>query len=94
MSDVWTTIFSGEIEGRKVNLSRYSSVELKVTTTQKNTESTTGSSDGSTHVFPIVISEGDTIEIEANTPKELESELQQASFSAQAAKQITAHALA
>ncbi len=92
MNDAWTQIFSGVIEGRSVVLSRYSSGELRVTTTQKNTEATEMSSNGVTHIFPIVISEGDTIEVDANTAQELESELQQVGFSAQAAQQIVTHA--
>jgi len=92
MNDVWTKIFSGEVEGRSVTLSRYSSGELRVTTTQKYTEAAEASSDGSTHVLPIVISKGDTIDVDANTAQELESELQQVGFSAQAAQQIAEHA--
>jgi hypothetical protein len=92
MNEVWTQIFSGEVEGRNVTLSRYTSGELRVTTTQKYTEATEASSDGITHVFPVVISEGDTIEVDATTAQELESELQQVGFSAQAAQQIVAHA--
>ncbi len=92
MNDVWTTIFSGVIEGRNLTLSRYSSGDLKVTTTQKNTVTTTGSSDGTTHVFPMVISEGDTIEVDAESITELEAELQTIGFSVEAAKQISAHA--
>ena len=92
MNDVWTTIYSGLIEGRNVTLSRNSSGELKVTTTQKNTESTTGSSDGATHLFPVVISEGDTIEVDAASTSELEAELETIGFSIEAAKQISAYA--
>lgn len=50
------------------------------------------SSDGTTHVYPVVNSVDDTIEVEANTEQELENELQYVGFSAQAAKQIVAHA--
>ncbi len=92
MNDVWTPIFSGIVEGRSVTLSRYSSGELRVTTTQQNTEATEAISDGVTHIFPVVISEGDTIEVDANTAQELENELQQVGFSAQAVQQIVAHA--
>ena len=92
MNDVWTTIFSSVIEGRNVTLSRYSSGELKVTTSQKNTETTTGSSDGTTHLFPELISEGDTIEVDAESITELEAELQTIGFSIEAAKQISANA--
>lgn len=92
MNDIWTPIFSGVVEGRNVTLSRYSSGELRVTTMQKYTEATEASSDGTTHVFPIVISDGDTIEVDANTAQELENELQRVGFSAQAAQQIAVHA--
>lgn len=92
MNEVWTQIFSEEVEGRNVTLSRYTSGELRVTTTQKYTEATEASSDGIAHVFPAVISEGDTIQVDATTAQELESELQQVGFSAQAAQQIVAHA--
>ena len=92
MNQVWTKLFSGVIEGRNVTLSRYSSGELKVTTTQKNTETTGFSSNGVQHVFPSVISEGDKIEVDANTTHELEKELQAIGFSVQAAQEIAAYA--
>lgn len=85
MNDVWIPIFSGVVERRHVTLSRYSSGELRVTTTQKYTEATEASSGGTTHVFSVVISGGDAIEVDANTAQELENELQQVGFSAQAA---------
>lgn len=47
MNDVWTKIFSGEVEGSSITLSRYSSGELRVTTTQKYTEANEASSDSS-----------------------------------------------
>ena len=92
MNEVWTQIFSEEVEGRNVTLSQYSSGELKVNTTQRYTEATEASSDGIAHVFPVVISEGDQIEVDATTAQELEIELQRVGFSAQAAQQIVAHA--
>ena len=89
MQDQWITIYNGEIEGRKVELLRYGSGELTVITTQKETEVSSGYSDGSTHILPYVISEGNVIHIDANTPDELESELQGVGFSSNGAKQIS-----
>lgn len=92
MNEIWTDIHTGIFEGRNVTLSRYSSGELKITTTQKVTESTKGSSDGNAHIFPAVISKGDTIEVEAESITELESELQNIGFTKESAKRISAHA--
>lgn len=94
MNENWKPIFSGIIEGRNVTLSRFSSGELKVSTTQKNTENTSFSTDGSTHLFPLFISEGDSIEVDADTADVLKQELQQIGFSAQGAEEVVAHARA
>lgn len=73
-------IFGGEFEGRKVEILRYESGELRVVTIRKETEFS------SAGIFP----EGHTIFIDAQTPNELETELQSSgSFSSIAAKEIS-----
>ena len=82
MQNQWTKISAGEIEGRSFEIFRYGSGGLKVKTTQKQTVAS--------DVIPLVISAGDTIEIEAETPDGLEQELQNdGNFSASAAKKIS-----
>jgi hypothetical protein len=80
-------IFEEEIEGRRLVLSKYSTGELKVETTQNSTDSTEFSSDGTSHVFPVVIEQGDPIEFDVSVDQ-LENELQEVGFSAQIAQEI------
>ena len=90
MTAEWKRINNGEIEGRKFELLRYKSSGLKVITTQRKTESSPGASDGTSHLMPFVISAGDTIEIEAETPERLEIELQNdGDFSPNGAREIS-----
>jgi hypothetical protein len=90
MTEEWKRINNGEIEDRKFELLRYESGGLKVITTQKETESSPGASNGTSHLMPFVISAGDTIEIEAKTPDQLEIELQNdGSFSPNVAREIS-----
>ena len=90
MNNDWKIVFSDhEFEGRLVSVLRHSSGSLRVTTTQKNDESTRAHSDGVTHVFPVVVSVGDKIKFDVNPPEEFEKELQTyADFSPQAAQKI------
>jgi hypothetical protein len=90
MKEEWNEIYTGEIEGRKIELLQYESGDLKVITTQKETEISPGASDGTSHLMPSVISAGDTIEIEAKTPDQLEIELQNdGDFSPNGAREIS-----
>lgn len=90
MEERWNEIYTGEIEDRQVKLLQYESGGLKVITTQKKTEISPGSSDDTSHLMPFVISAGDIIEIEAETPDRLEIELRNdAGFSPNGAREIS-----
>jgi len=84
----WTPLFEGSIDDRPVKLSKYHSGELRVKTEQLETESTEGSFEQGSRVFPVVISAGDPITIEANTPDQLIQELRVCGFSEKGAKEI------
>jgi hypothetical protein len=68
MTEEWNKIHTGEIEGRKFELFRYTSGELQVNTMQK--EAVASSS------ITLVISTGDPIEIPGKNPDDLEMNLQ------------------
>jgi hypothetical protein len=87
----WSPRFRGSIEGRVVVLSQYHSGELKVETTQLKTETTEGSFEPGSTVFPAVVSAGNSIVIEANTPDELVKELMACGFSQSGALEIARH---
>lgn len=87
----WSPRFKGTIEGRDVVLSQYHSGELKVETTQLDTEVTEGSFEPGTTVFPAVISAGDKIVIDANTTDELVNELMNYGFSKSGSMEIARH---
>lgn len=84
----WIPLFEGSIDDRPVKLLKYHSGELKVETNQLKTELTNGSFEQGSTVFPIVISAGDLITIEADTADQLIQELIVCGFSESGAKEI------
>lgn len=93
MSDDMEVLFEGEIEGRAVTLEKYIEGWYKVKTTQKTTETSTGLVDENSYVGGFVISEGDNIDIEAESIDELYSNLLEFEFTEEAAKFIVSKAI-
>lgn len=92
MIEGWTPRFKGPIDGRFVELFQYEdSQELKVKTTQHKTETTRGSYEPGSTIFPSVISEGDEIVIEGATADQLVIELVNSGFSETGAREIARH---
>jgi hypothetical protein len=82
-------IHSGEFEGRTAELYVYSSGELKVVTKQKITEITEFCVEGGEFLLPSIIEEGNDIDIDADTIRDLEIDLHNiAYFSVEAAREI------
>jgi hypothetical protein len=90
MEEKWNKIYNGVTEDRKVELLRCESGDLKVITTRKETEISPGYSDGNSHLMPFMTCEGDGLDIEAETPDQLEKELiNDGGFSLNGAKEIS-----
>lgn len=87
----WSPRFKGTIDGRNVVLFQYHSGELKVETTQLETETTGASFEPGAMVFSSIISSGDKIVIEAETPDLLVRELMASGFSESGSKEIARH---
>lgn len=89
--DGWMLRFDGDAGGRHVKLYQHSSGSLRLDTVQEETETTEGTFEPDTSVFPMVISEGDQISIEAETADELVSELIKCRFTNEDAREIARH---
>jgi pSer/pThr/pTyr-binding forkhead associated (FHA) protein len=87
----WQLRFKGPIEGREVELYVYDTGELKVKTTQKDLESTSGSFEEGSNIFPHVSSPGDEIEIDGDDADHLIGELMQSGFQEAGAREIARH---
>ncbi len=89
MTPHWTTVYEGHIGDRLVKVMNYSEGGLKVLTTQPCDEPGFVEADGdSTLIFPPYWADQE-IEVEGETPQELETNLiQQGYFSREEAKQV------
>lgn len=88
----WKKRFDAHIEGRPVKLLIHPSGELRVQTTQKGMVTTNGVYELGSNFFPVLISDGDTIDIDAENADELERELLICGFSEAGAREISRHA--
>lgn len=88
----WKIRFDAHIEGRPVKLLIYPSGEIRVHTTQKGMATTKGVYKLGSNFFPVLISDGDPIDIDAENADELERELSTCGFSEAGAREISRHA--
>ena len=90
MEEEGKEIYTGEIEGRKVELFRDESAKIKVMTTRGKTEAFPGFSDGNSHLMPFITCEGDPLEILGENPDDLEMNLQNGgNFTPNGAREIS-----
>lgn len=91
MLENWKMLYKNSFGGRQIELYQYESGELRVVTTQKDTEVGSGTYEPGSALFPLVVSAGSPIHIEANTADELVVELQDNGFTEREAKEIARH---
>jgi len=90
MAEGWRPIFSGNVDGRSVELAQYEpGGELRVRTTQATETQTGFSSEPGSHLLPMTILAGDTIDIPGVDADDLERNLIEDGFTEVGAKSLT-----